>query len=96
MLILLLPHYTIAVIMILTLFDLVGYGHWAVRHDQSLADRPERIAAKKAAMDGGDEWGVDPGEEDTPIPTEGMEHLTRPVVSRDEETEDDAGDIPLA
>ena len=96
MLILLLPQYTIAVIMILTLFDLVGYGHWAVRHDQSLADRPERIAAKKAAMDGGDEWGVDPGEEDTPLPTEGMEHLTRPVVFRDDETEDDAGDIPLA
>ena len=33
MLILLLPH-TIAVIMILTLFDLVGYGRWSVRHDR--------------------------------------------------------------
>jgi hypothetical protein len=96
MLILLLPHYTIAVIMILTLFDLVGYGHWAVRYDRSLADRPERIAAKKAAMDGDGEWGVAPDEEDTSMPPEPMEHPARPVVPRDDDTEDDAGDIPLA
>ena len=91
MLILLLPHYTIVVIMILTLFDLVGYGRWSVRYDRFLAERPDRIAAKQAAMDGGAEWGATPDPEEP----EAMESPEPPVVSHDD-VEDEHGDIPLA
>ncbi|MCH2148727.1 MAG: hypothetical protein MK095_04775, partial [Phycisphaerales bacterium] len=53
---LLLPIYTIAVILMLALIDLAGFGHWTMRHERFLRERPDRIAAKKAAMTGGAQW----------------------------------------
>ena len=53
---LLLPIYTIAVILMLALIDLAGFGHWTMRHERFLRERPDRIAAKKAAMTRGAEW----------------------------------------
>lgn len=54
--ILLLPIYAIAIILILSLIDLAGFGHWTMRHERFLLERPDRIAAKKAAMNKGTEW----------------------------------------
>jgi rubrerythrin len=54
--ILLLPMYTIAVILIMALIDLAGFGHWTMRHERFLRERPGRLAAKKSAVMGGNEW----------------------------------------
>jgi len=54
--ILLIPMFTITVIVTLGLYDLASYGIWSRRIHERLAERSARIAAKRARLARGAEW----------------------------------------
>jgi len=90
--VLLVPVYAIAVILVLSLIDLVGFSHWAKRHERFLRERPGRIADKKSAMNKEAQWlpggGHDPGAQDQSVPGS----RPSPGITG---TRDEPGDIPL-